>query len=427
MIWQGATAIADFAQVVLIVRVLGIQEYGRFAIIVALVTLVGGFFSLRVGYAATSFGADALTSNPSIAAGIFQLTFLIDLFTSLAGFALIAGIAPLVGPSVTGGAEDGLLVLAALGLIASSPATTFMAVLRLLDRFKLIAICWAAIETLRLVLVLVSLLLFRNLVGVLVALLFGKLANGLMSAWMATRVFHRTAPGVRLWRFAIRRIPRDTKRQMLKMIMHTNFVGYGRLGQVQLPTLLLGSLVGATETGIYKLGLAAASLVGRVADPASAALLTRFSRLWANHDLVNIRRLIRQTSMLAIPTVTFALGVLVALREPVLRFMGAKGEIGTAATVLVIAGVAQGLYGAFFWNKTLLFAAKHASAISIAVCAAAAVQTIIVLVTARSEGAVGAAIALLVSEAIVYIGLTWIALRVLRQEEERVYAVGEGL
>src|SRR5204863_1253049 len=71
-VWQGATSLADLAQIALIAHVLGLDQYGRFAVVVSFVILVSQFFDVRVGVAATTLGARELNRDPRRAAGVFQ-------------------------------------------------------------------------------------------------------------------------------------------------------------------------------------------------------------------------------------------------------------------------------------------------------------------------------------------------------------------
>ncbi len=366
-IWQGSTTIADLVQVGLITHILGLDQYGQLALVIAFVTLIGEFFRVRVGYAATSFGSEMIVRDPWAAVGLFQITFLVDLATDVFGFLVIVAVAPMLGSGITGGNYE-LVIIGGLALIASSPDETFTAILRLLDRFKLIAIYSAVAELSRVVLVLLGLLLFHSLVAVLVALVLARLVRSTASMLIGASVLRRSVTNVRLARPAFSRLDRRTRREILGMMLHTNFVGYGRVVQVQVPTLLLGGLVGTTETAIYKLGMAGASFLGKLADPASSALMPRFSRMWADRRFSEIRQLIRQTSRLSVPTMFVAFVILVVLRIPFLELLGAGDSTSSAATVLVIGAAAQGLYGAVFWNRSLLFAAKKARHVSVIVC-----------------------------------------------------------
>ena len=64
-VWQGATSLADLAQIALIAHVLGLDQYGRFVVVVAFVMLVTQFFDVRVGVAATTLGARAAPPGPA--------------------------------------------------------------------------------------------------------------------------------------------------------------------------------------------------------------------------------------------------------------------------------------------------------------------------------------------------------------------------
>ena len=96
-IWQGATTAADFAQIPLLTYFLGLEAYGQFALVIAAVTFVGQFLNPRVGIAAVTHGSKAWARHPREAAGVFQLTFLIDLATGMLAFVVVLGIAP--GPA----------------------------------------------------------------------------------------------------------------------------------------------------------------------------------------------------------------------------------------------------------------------------------------------------------------------------------------
>ena len=103
---------------------------------------------------------------------------------------------------------------------------------------------------------------------------------------------------------------------MVAMTMHTSVVSYARITQVQLPTLVLGSLTGATQVGIYKIGMAAAVAIGKLSDPAYVAFLRCFTRLWSGERREEARRMIRQSSLIAAPLMAAAFVVLVLLRDP---------------------------------------------------------------------------------------------------------------
>lgn len=420
-VWQAATSVADLLQIALITHALGLTEYGRLALVIAFVTLVGQFFDVRVGTAATTFGARKLDrSTPRAAAGVFQLSYAIDVLTGVVGFAVVAALSPVVGPSLVGDEGVTLIVVYALTLLASTVDESSLTVLRLLGRFRLIAAYTVAVEALRIGLVAAAVVLFDDLTGVVLALLLYEILAGAANAVAATGAFRRASDGVRL----TRRSPglaRAERREMLGMVMHTSVVSYARLAQVQLPTIVVGAIAGATQAGLYKVGTAAATIVGRLADPPYAALLPRISRLWAGGRRAEVRRLVGRASLVSAPALALAFTVVVILQTPILDAIGG-GAAEAASAVLVLAALAQAVNGALFWNLGVLYVAGRSRLVAVIAIASAATQLLLLSVLVPTMEATGAGVAFLVSMVGANVAITWAALRALTAAPSREHA-----
>lgn len=382
---------------------------------------MGQFFRVRVGYTAVSFGASALDTDRSSAAGIFQYCYRIDLITGVVALAIVAVLAPLIGPGLVGDRSVELLPLFALTLIVAVPEETSLAVLRLFDRFRLVAIYSVITDAGRVALTVVALFVFESLTAVVVVLILGKLARGAVSAGAAVRVFNSSSTDARLGAPAIRSILGTERRDMRKVLFYTNFITCGRISQVQLPTLLLGALAGPLETGIYKIDTATAAVLGKAIDPAPRRCCRAMARLWSASNLGAVRRLVLCASLISVPAMLVLLGLLVALREPVLELLGG-GEAAAAGTVLILAATAQTLYGAVFWHTTVLLAARRATVISAMTLTAGAIQVAALLILVPEDGAAGAAAALLLSQGLTSLVLVFMALRMLRSDRFPVAA-----
>lgn len=412
--WQGAITVADLVQIALVTHVLGLHQYGRLALVMSFVILVGQFFDVRIGAAATTFGARRLHARDvDGAAGAFQLAYLVDVGTGVVAFGLVAALAPLAGPRLVGGNGALLVLLFALTLLISTADESSVTVLRLLDRFKLIALYTAGLQAVRIALVAVAVFAWHSLFGVLLALVVADLLAAFANALAAVLVFRRWA-GTSLTKPALRRF--KAKRQMLRMAFHTNVVSYARLAQVQFPTLLVGVLSGATPAGVYKIGTAGAAAIGRLADPAYGAVLPRVSRLWAEGRREEIRHLARRCSVVAGVVLGAAFLVLVLLRVPVLHLIGGHGA-AAGSTVLVLAAAAQLVNGLVFWNVGLLFAAGRSGSVALIAVASAIVQVGFLVPLVIVYGASGAAAALLMSTLVSNIIATLLSMRVLASPE----------
>ena len=412
-IWQAAIALAALAQIVLITHSLGISEYGRFAIVVAFVELVGGFFNLRVDYAAISFGARWLVRDTRVAAGVFQYSFLIDLVTTLAGVVLLTVLAVTVGPHMAGEGSAELIVIYAFALIGPALSRASFVVLRLLDRFALIATYQWALEFGRVALIVVALQVSQTLLAVVVAVVAGTLATGLVNAVVAARVFRR-AHDIGLTNPHVGSVQPQERRAIRKTTFHTLVISYSRTAQSQLPTVMVGTIAGTTQAGLYKIGIAAAATMGKLIQPASNALLPRLSRLWAAGKLPELRALVFRASLISAVAMLAAFAAVVVFQDPILRLLGGGPAGEAAGTVLLLGAAVQALYGLVFWHSTLLYAASRTGPMSVVSVVAAAIHVVAMLALVPGHGAVGAAAGWLISQAVANVALTTLALRTMR-------------
>jgi len=411
---QAAVSIADLVQIILVTHILGLTEYGRLALAVTVVALVGQFFDVRVGPAVTTFGARKMAHGVGAAAGVFQFGYLIDGVTGLLGFGAVAAVAPFLGPHLVGGDGSKLVVLYGLTLLASTLDESSVSILRLLGRFRLITFYTICLEGLRIVFVAMGLLLFHNLLGVILALLLYDVIGAIAIAGLAVATFHNES-GVTLLATPVVAAAAEDRRPMMKMVLHTNVVSYGRLAQAQLPAVLLGAISGVTQVAVYKIATAAAAGIGRLVDPAFAALLPRISRLWAADRRGEIQRLVKSATLIASAALTTTLVLFIILRFPIIDLLGGTDVPRSAATVLILVAAAQVVNGVVFWNYPLLYASGRAGLVAGIALLGGFVQTALLLALIPSSGAVGAASALLVSQVLVNVAATIYALRSLQE------------
>jgi O-antigen/teichoic acid export membrane protein len=381
--------------------------------VIAFVSLVGEFFKVRVGIAATILGARSLDQDVRAAAGVFQFTYLIDLATGVIGFVVVAALAPFVGPSLIGDNGTTLILLFALTLLASAIDASSLAILRLLDRFRLAAGSTAVLEALRIGLVVAAAVVYESLAAIVIALIIVKFLSSLVRLILTARAFAQSTGTGLLRPPGLRSVSREVRKEMWSLMFHTNVWSYGKVAQHQLPPLVLGAISGATETGLYKVGMAAASLLGKGIDPASAAITPRIARLWAAGQFEVISRLIRQASLIAGLFVLVALLVVVPLRDPILEILGGGPEAQDAGAVLILGALGYALYGVVFWHTNILWAAGRGRVLSVLVVTTRILQVLGVVALAPSLGATGAALAFLISNTIVNASLAFLALRTL--------------
>ena len=408
----SVVVVAGYAvQIALITHILGLDEYGVFAIVVSTVDLVARLFDFQVGQMTTAFAADSLKSNPRRALGVAQFSYLVDLGAGVVGFLVIAAIAPIAAAYLVPGESWALFVLYGLTVLATTTETTSIALLQLSGRFGAILRLTVGREFMRFALVLLALLATHSIAGVIVALLVMEVVMAVLWGFAADRAMReRLGYGLALRSLSA---TRGLRREMARMVVHTNVVSYVKVLAAQGPTLLLGAMRTPADAGLFKIGTSIAAIVGKPADPAWAAVLPRLAKLRAAGRRSEMEALIRQASIGAF-LLMCALGVVaIVLRDPLLRIVGGP-EAVAAGTVLVLSVLARVVNGTLFWNSPLLYALKRADTASRVFVGASFVFVPALILFIDRWGANGAAAALLVWNVVVNAGLTVGALRAMR-------------
>jgi O-antigen/teichoic acid export membrane protein len=416
---QGAMAVVQLIQIALVTHLLGLSSYGQLALTVSVVSLVGRFFDLRVGTVVTVFASERMRTDVAAARGVAQFGFGASIVLGALSAVAVAIVALVVGDSLIG--DNGALLLMAYGLTLVTGAfqDPGVALLRLLDRFRLVAIYTAALALVRLVFVTIALVVFGSLLAVVLALVIVDGLTSIVELWAAARVF-RHESGVSMFERGARETAGE-RRRMLRMMWHTNLVAYGGIAQAQLPDLMIGVIAGTTELGIYKVGMAFATGLASLVQPLYNSVLPRLSRLWNAGRSAEMRQLIRHVSYITVPAMAL-LALLVAwpLQTPLVRALGGEEAVaGGAGTVLVFGVIARGFGSALFWNISVLWATGRSRAAAWIQVACAALQFALLLVLIGPMGAVGAALALCISNLILNIADTLVAVRAMNAPPAR--------
>jgi O-antigen/teichoic acid export membrane protein len=426
---QAAMALVQLIQIALVTHLLGLTAYGELALAVSVVSLAGRFFDLRVGTVVTVFAAERMRDALATARGVAQFGFVVSLIVGLLSTVVVGIVAIIVGQGLIG--DNGTILVAVYGLTLVTGAfqDPGVALLRLLGRFRLVAIYTAALQLARLALVVVALFVFDSLVAVVVALV---IVDGLTSAvelWASARVFKREA-GISMFERGAWE-PRPERRRMLRMMLHTNLVTYGSLAQAQLPDLMIGAIAGTTELGVYKVGMAFATGLGTLVQPLYGSVLPRLSRLWNAGRVADMRTLIRHVSYILIPAMAvIALLVAWPLQAPLIRALGGEEALAAGAgTVLVLGVIARAFGSSMFWNISVLWATGNSRVAAWIQVGSTCIQVGLLGVLVGPHGAIGAAVALLVSNLLLNTANTTFALRAMRADgpagSEQALALGE--
>ena len=319
-------------QIALITHVLGLDEFGVFAVVVAFVDLIARLLDFQVGQMTMTFAAGSVKSNPRRVVGIAQFSYLIDAGAGLVGFCVISALATFASAHLLDGEYSAwLFVLYGLTVLVTTTETTSIALLQVTGKYTIILRLTIVREVLGVGFVVGALLISRSLAAVIIALVAMEACLAVLWTAAASRAVRGVqVDGGGLWRPSFTETD-GLRGPMARMVFHTNVISYVKVAAAQAPTLLLGAMRPPADAGAFKVGTAIAAVVGKPADPAWAAILPRLSRLVEAGRRSEITTLIRQSSLgvgLAISTLGL---VAIVFRDPLLRLVGGQQALVAGA------------------------------------------------------------------------------------------------
>ena len=395
----AAAALLGLGSNVLAARRLGPDAYGFLVLLSTfLFAVVNGVLSFQSWQAIIHYGAKTLAGRrEEDLKRLIKFGFILDGATSIVATVIGAGAVLLYGRAK--GLDPALLVpatLSSVGLFLRLTGTS-VAVLRLFNRFDLLAFQQAAAAAVRLLVV--GLLFVRG--ATLAGFLYGWLATEIIGHMLLTALAL-----VEIRRQGFRELGRvrlhgitTTFPGLWKFLLTTNLHGTTRLGARELDILIVGGVLGPAAAGLFKIIRQFARAVGRLDDVARQAIYPDLSKSWARRDTSRFRELLRGPALiLGAAGLAVWVGFLVFGR-PILH--GTVGPAYAAAygpILVFLIGVLIAL-ATFHFQSVLLAMGRPAELFRITAGTTLAYFAVLFLLI-RSHGVLGAAIAYVVYQAL---------------------------
>ena len=283
------TVMAGLVYLALATRALGAHNFGVLILIHAYAVAVRDFITLKTSQCVVRYGALCLERN---ARDDFQklvkFTMLLDLGFCVAG-ALAGMLAiPLVGPWF--GVTPELVPVATIYclMILFNFKTTSLGLLRLFDRFDLIALMLMLVPTIRLAGACAAYLFYQNISAFLLFWFSAGAIQCFATVWFGWREFSRRGLGKDM-NLSLKHLlrPHDG---ILSFIWasHVNKTLY--TSSVHIATLIVGALSGPAGAGLFKIAQESAMVLIKPAqlftetvypEMTKIAVIDNFSRLWS--------------------------------------------------------------------------------------------------------------------------------------------------
>ncbi len=351
---QILMAVFGLATLIITARAVGPAAVGILALVDAYVQVLDRLCRLEPWQAVIKYGSDALTEDDTHRFGhLIKLSVVIDIIGGLLAGTVAILLAPTLAPLI-GLPEDGgssYIVLVALGLFLSLRPTG-IAVLRIHDRFDLLAISDMVVAGLRLVGTIIVFLLDMDLWAFLALMLMHQVLTGLVAFFIALRELRRrnlqSFMSLKL-RTALRQNP-----GFLRFLWNSNFNVVLRQSTQRLDVLVVGALLDVTSVGFYQVGKRIMTNIVRVGGPIRQVLYPEMTRLWSAEEHGRFWKLVRYVSF-AMLGLSLAIAVPLAWKMTDLAVLLFGPEFAGAAPVMTILMFAAVIYlGGLALNPTLL-------------------------------------------------------------------------
>ena len=395
-LWLGAVSatqlLGSLVQVVIAVRILGLEGYGALAVIVAAASLIHGLLSTPGGNTVITYVSRSVAEGRrGEAANTIRFALATSLALSLVAYGIIAALAlafsdPL---GLEPGHANALLLYGIAGVLLATQSET-LAVLRLAER-----VAAAFFATLAATLVHVGVLLAvwfegGGLLGVVSAGIAAAATNGALLFILAALSVRR-AGAASLFASANLRVPPDLVR------FHIGIFGTSTVTHLtnNVDTLLVAHFAGSAEAGMYRAARLLVDTARAPFAPIGKSLQVEFSKQWYALDGATLRRTARRYTVVIASGALLVFATLALLSEPLVAMIYGAAFAPVVPLLLVMIPGSL-VVSCFAGVSTLPHATGQVGPVFIAHVAAFTTSALALLVLVPTYGAMGGAYAFLV-------------------------------
>ncbi|MEW5939521.1 MAG: oligosaccharide flippase family protein [Chloroflexota bacterium] len=382
----SVSAVLGFAQGILVVRLIGIENYGLLVgTIFVFVTNVNRLLSFRMSEVTVKYLGEALAQNDKgRVAALVKGIGLIEAATSILAYLVLFALTPWAARTFAGDPSTASLFrVYGVFLLGNLVYETSTGVLQTFKRFDRIAAVNLIQSVLTFLLIGAAFLWHGNLTHILAAYLLGKLLAGLLITLFALRELASNL-GPNWWRHSSFILHPSS----LSFALSTNLNGTLTLLVRDSAPLFLALFASQTEVGYFKLAL---SLVNMVTLPIEPFIWPTYAELTETVALAKwdaTKRLLRRVSAIAAAWTLSAGGILAAIGWWLIPFLyGADSAPAYPATVILLLGF--GFATILHWNRPLLLAFGKPSFPLLASALVGAVEIILIFLLVSSTGYLG--------------------------------------
>lgn len=342
-------------QSILAASLLGSSQLGLITLAISSVTTINQIFSFRMGEFVIRFFTKAKEEHGlEHAKAIIKSSILIESITSILAFIFLILIAPVAAPLFATKFDPALLTpliqLFGISILANLFTETANGVLRVTNHFKTQAAIGLIQSLLTFSIILLAFIFKWGFLVILLAYLVGKIFIGVSPMLMALRVMPREF-GSDWWKTPISIL--TSVKEMTRFVVSTNLSGTIKQLSNESEPLWIGFFINEGAVGLYKVAMSVANLLTIPITPIIQTAFPEITRSVVTKKWRQLRKLLRQITLIASIWTVPATLFLVIFGEWILKTLY-DPEFLPAYLPMVILLVGYAFTNIFFWNRSLL-------------------------------------------------------------------------
>lgn len=412
-LWQNAAILLsgnllsilfDFVSLVVTARALGPAAFGVFVLIQTYVLVVDNLFNFQSWQAVIKYGADTQgVGREGQFRSLIKFGTMLDVASAV--FATCVALACIVvfGDWQNLDPEDIRMAMFFCIIILFNLQGTPTAVLRLFDRFGLLASQRAIVSFIKMAALSVAFLLGASIWTFLALWIASYLANYLVLLWLGWRELYRQ--GCRNVFAASAREIYQKHPGVIRFVVSTNLSSAIRLVPAEFDVLLVGLFLGPSQAGIYKVARQFGMVPVRFASPLQDSIYPNMAKLWSGGETKKfisfIMRLGAMAGVVGVASVVFFL-----LFGPLVIRLTVGPEFSAAYVPLVVymVGVCIYMFGVAF--RPAILSMGHADRILVVYAVSTTIYIATLLYLLPAIGVVGASVSQVVFHSCWFVMMT---------------------
>lgn len=408
---RGVSGLISIAYLAVAARALGPEKFGVFALILTYAQMIGNLVQFQSWKGVIRYGALHLSGGFHDRLGrLFGFTCALDIGSALAGAGIALVGVPLLGPLMHWEAHEQTLAASFAAILLLTTGATSTGMLRLFDRFDLVAYCEFIGPLVRLTGALIAWSLGASVAALLWIWAVAAVAQFVVQWMVAVTATH--APimlGLARFKEALRENDR-----ILPFMLQTNVSNSVSMFWTQLGTLAVGAVVGPAEAGGFRFARRLSKGVLRPIQPAILAIYPEMTRMVAENDHRQLRKMvIRASGLAAALACVIVFGTWIAGRQLLSALAGSQFLFAYPFLVLLTVASAIELVGFVF--EPLQNAHGRSWNVLRSKLWAAAVYSAMLIIMLPTIGALGAAWAAIICALVLVAQLAFLTLKTIRK------------